>query len=84
MKPALESCPTPELRQVGLRIYVVALLREGQFSEAMAVIEREHLVIGADDLGRLAVLMRELGEPESAARIDELAKAPAPLSQFRS
>ncbi|HVJ88660.1 MAG TPA: M50 family metallopeptidase [Labilithrix sp.] len=84
LKPALESSTTQELRQIGLRIYLAALLREGRFAEVMDVVEREHRVIGAEDLSRLAETMSELGHAESAARIEVLAKAPSPLSQFRS
>lgn len=82
--PALATGGSPELRQVGLRIYVVALLKEGQWSDVMGVIERERAVIGAEDLGRYAQTMRDLGRDEDAARIAALVKAPAPLSEFRA
>ncbi|MBX3203706.1 MAG: site-2 protease family protein [Labilithrix sp.] len=84
LKPALETQASPELRQVGLRIYVVALLREGEWSEVMDVVERERRVIGSEDLGRFSQAMRELGRDKEAERIDELVKAPAPLSEFRA
>ncbi|MBX3212514.1 MAG: site-2 protease family protein [Labilithrix sp.] len=84
LKPALEAAGSSELRQVGLRIYVVALLKEGAWSEVMEVVERERRVIGAEDLSRYAQTMRELGRDEEAERIDALVKAPAPLNEFRA
>jgi len=84
LEPALATPASPDLRQVGLRIYVVALLKEGRWSDAMNVIERDRAVIGADDLGRYAQTMRELGRDAEADRIAELVKAPAPLSEFRA
>jgi Zn-dependent protease len=84
LKPALATDASSELRQVGLRIYVVALLREAAWTEAMSVIERERSVIGAEDLGRWSQAMRELGRATDADRIDELGKAPAPLTEFRA
>ena len=84
LEPALASAATPELRQVGLRIYVVALLKEARWTDAMNVIERERVVIGSEDLGHYAKMMRELGRDEDSARIEELGKAPAALSEFRA
>jgi stage IV sporulation protein FB len=84
LKPALTTGASSELRQVGLRVYVIALLKEAEWAEAMTVIEREHNVIGSEDLGRYSQAMRELGRETDAERIDELVKAPAPLSEFRT
>lgn len=84
LRPALATSASPELRQVGLRIYVVALLREGAWSEVMDVVERERRVIGSEDLSRYSQTMRELGRDAEAERIDALVKAPAPLSEFRA
>ncbi|OJY28543.1 MAG: hypothetical protein BGO98_05585 [Myxococcales bacterium 68-20] len=84
LRPALATPASADLRQVGLKIYVAALLREGAWSDVMDVVEREHKVIGAEDLSRVSQTMRELGREQDAARIDELVKAPAPLSEFRT
>ena len=84
LKPALATQASADLRQVGLRVYVVALLKEGAWSDVMEVVEREHNVIGAEDLSRVSQTMRELGREQDAERIDELVKAPAPLSEFRT
>jgi len=84
LQPALATAATSELRQVGLRIYVVALFQEAQWPEAMNVIERERSVIGAEDLGRYAARMRELGRDDDAERIEKLVDAPAQLSEFRA
>lgn len=84
LEPALATAASSDLRQVGLRIYVVALLKEGRWPDAMTVIERERAVIGPEDLGRYAQTMRELGRDAEADRIAELVKAPAPLSEFRA
>lgn len=84
LAPALGTDASGELRQVGLRIYVVALLRDGQWPGAMEVIERERNVIGNEDLSRYAQAMREIGRSEDAERIDGFVKAPAPLSEFRA
>jgi len=59
-------------------------LKEARWSDAMNVLERERAVIGAEDLGRYAQMMRELGRNEDSDRIEELVKAPAPLSEFRA
>ncbi len=84
LAPALAIDASPELRQVGLRIYVVALLKEAQWDDAMGVIERERAVIGPEDLSRYAQMMRDLGRNEDSARIEQLVQAPPPLSEFRA
>jgi Zn-dependent protease len=84
LRPALEMPATIDLKQIGLRVYVIALIREGVFGEAMAVIERERALIGTEDLGRYAQLMRELERPDDAAQIDELLKQPVPVTEFRA
>ena len=84
LKPALASGASTDLRQVGLRIYVAALLEERSWSDAMAVIERERRVIGTEDLTHWSQAMRQLGREADADRIDELVKVPAPLSEFRA
>ena len=84
LEPALATGASPELRQVALRIFVVSLLKEGRWSDAMGIIERERTVIGTEDLGRYAQTMRDLGRREEAERIAELVNAPAPLSEFRA
>lgn len=84
LEPALTSAASLELRQVGLRVYVVALLKEGKWPEAMDVIERERAVIGSEELLHYAQAMRQLGRDEEADRIAELVKAPAQLSEFRA
>ncbi len=84
LEPVLAGSASPDLRQVGLRIYVVALFKEARWTDAMAIIERERAVIGPEDLGRYAQTMRELGREGDADRIRELVNAPAPLSQFRT
>jgi Zn-dependent protease len=84
LQPALQSSGSGELRQVGLRIYVVALLEVSAWDEAMAVIERERNVIGAEDLGRFSRALRDLGRTAEAERVDELVKAPGPLAEFRA
>jgi Zn-dependent protease len=82
--PVLEAPASAELRQLGYRVYVAAMLSEGLWPEAMAIIERERGLFGTDELGRFAQTMRELGRGEDAARIEELGKPSAPLSEFRA
>lgn len=84
LAPALAVEGSPELRQVGLRIYVAAMLQEARWTDAMEVIARERKVIGAEDLSRYADAMREVGRDEDAQRIEAFANAPAPLSEFRA
>ena len=84
LRPALAMGGSVEIRQVALRVYVVALVRDGRWREVMDVIERERAVIGPEDLGRYAEGMRELGRREEAERIDELVRAPGALSAFRA
>lgn len=84
LKPVLVPEATAELRQVGLRIYVVSLMKAGLWADAMTVIERDRSLISAEDLGRYAQTMRELGRDDDADRIEMLGKAPAPLSEFRA
>lgn len=84
LRPALELPATVDLKQIGLRVYVIALIREGMFGEAMAVIERERALIGTEDLGRYAQLMRELERPEDAAHIDTLMGQAVPAADFRT
>lgn len=84
LRPALVPSASAELRQVGLRIYVVSMMKEGMWAEAMDVIERERAQISVDDLGYYAQTMREVGRRQDADRIEELGKSPAPLSEFRA
>lgn len=84
LKPALQVYGSIDVRRAALRMYIVALVRDGRFREVMEVIEHESAVIGPDDLGQYAQGMRELGRADDAERIDELVKAPAPLTAFRA
>lgn len=84
LEPVLASEASPELRQVALRVYVAAMFQQGRWSEAMAVIERERSVIGAEDLGFYAQRLREIGRVEDADRIDAFAKEPPAISEFRA
>lgn len=84
LKPALEAPASADLRRAGLKVYLAALLREGAWSDVMDVVERERSVIDPEDLGQVSRVMREVGRAQDAARIDELVKAPTPLSEFRS
>jgi Zn-dependent protease len=84
LQPALAAEASSDLRQVALRVYVAALLHNGDADEAMRVIERERTIIGSEDLAHHARAMRALGRTSEADRIDELVKAPAPLSEFRA
>jgi Zn-dependent protease len=83
LEPALVPSASADLRQVGLRVYVVSLMKEGLWPEALNVIERERQLINADDLSRYAETMREIGREEDATRIEAL-KAPPALSEFRA
>lgn len=84
LRPALTAPASAELRQVGLRVFVAALVDDGSFGEAMRVLERERSVIGVEDLSRWSVAMRDLGREDDAKRIDELVAAPAGLTEFRA
>lgn len=84
LRPELAAAASTDLKQVGLRVFLIALLRDGSFGEAMRVIERERAVIGPEDLARFSEAMRQLGRASDAERIDELVNVPAPLSEFRA
>jgi Zn-dependent protease len=84
LSPALATSATADLRQVGLRLYVVALLKDAQWSLALDVITRERETIGNEDLSRYAHTLRELGRAEDAERVSALVKAPPRLSEFRT
>jgi Zn-dependent protease len=85
LEPALQkNDASQELRQVGLRIYVIALLESAAWDKAMAVIERERKVMGAEDLARYARALRDLGRTAEAERVEVLGSAPAPLTEFRA
>lgn len=82
--PALGANASADLRQVGLRIYVASQLREAMWPEALATIEREHSLMAADDLERIAQVMRDAGRSEDADRVEALGKAEPPLRAFRA
>lgn len=84
LRPALGTPASSELRQVAVRLFLMALVDDGSFGEAMRVIERERALIGQDDLARWSAAMRELGRDDDAKRIDELGIAPPALSEFRA
>lgn len=73
LRPALASPTTsPELRQIGLRLFAYSLLIEGHWGELMPLLEQERAVIGRDELARYAHTARELGRAEEAAQIEAL------------
>lgn len=82
--PALGTNASADLRQAGVRIYVVSMLKEAMWPEAVATIERERAVIAADDLERYAKAMRDVGRGEDADRIEALGKAVPPMRAFRA
>lgn len=82
--PALAATGASELRPIGLRVFIIGLVRDERWREAMVVIERERDVLGPEELGRYADGMRDLGRDEEAARIDLLVRAPATLGEFRA
>lgn len=82
--PALATNASSELRQLGVRVYVVSLLKEGRWPEAVDTIERERSVMAADDLERFALAMREIGRSEDADRVEALRKAGPPIRAFRA
>jgi Zn-dependent protease len=77
LRPVLVPQASPELRQVGLRIYAYALLLEGNWGELMPLLEREREAIGVEELARFARTAHELGRPDEAAQIERLAEPPA-------
>jgi Zn-dependent protease len=83
LRPAMAIHASPDLRQVGVEMFLRALVLDGSFGEAMRVIERERALLGPEELARWSVAMRELGRDDDANRIDELVTAPA-LSEFRA
>lgn len=82
LAPTLVPSATPELFQVGLRIYVVALLKEARFDDALGVIERDRRFITTEDLALYTRTLRDMGRGEDADRLDALKPAPT-LSEFR-
>jgi Zn-dependent protease len=76
LRPALANGTTsPQLYQIGLRLFAYSLLIEGHWRELMPLLEREHAVIGKEELSRYARTARELGRQEEADRIEALAPA---------
>jgi Zn-dependent protease len=84
LRPALGPDVSADLRQLGVRVYIVSMMKEGMWGEAMEVIERERRVISAEDLDHYARTMRDAGRGQDAERIEALGRAPSPLSEFRA
>ncbi len=84
LQPALSTGASIDLRRVGLRLYVIALLEDARWEDAIAVMETERRQIALEDLDRWSGALRQIGRPADADRVDELRKAPAPLSEFRA
>lgn len=85
LEPALAGGEgSAELRQVGLRALIFALLAERRFEDAMAIAQRERATIGPEDLARHARALRELGREADAERMGALVAAPAPIAEFRA
>lgn len=73
----------PEVRRAGLEVYVVALIKEQRWSDAVHALERERNLIGKDDLGRYATMLRKAGRAAEADVVDALRTRPA-LDEFRA
>lgn len=84
LAPVLRPEASGELRQLGVRVQVVAMMKAGLWPEALDVMERERNLIGADELARFAQSMRDVGREQEAERAFALAKEPAPLASFRA
>ncbi len=84
LQPALAQPAASELRETGLEVYVVALMREARWDEALGVLTRERAVVGPERLRRFATFVRDAGRTADAEQIEALGKAPAPLSEFRA
>ena len=85
LQPAFVPGASTDVRQVGLRIWISALLTEGQASEAADLIERERILVPTEDLARYAKVLRDHGDTETADRVDSLQQVPSTeLAAFRT
>lgn len=72
LKPALTDAASADVRQVGVRIWISALLAQERGPEAASMIEREHAVIPDDEMAHYARVFRERGEAATALRLEQL------------
>lgn len=72
-----------DVRRAGLEVYVVALMKEQRWGDAVRTLERERSLIGGDDLGRYATMLRKAGRPAEAEAVDALRTRPA-FDEFRA
>ncbi len=78
LRPVLAPAASPELYQLGLRLFAYGLLLKGEWNELLPLLEREREKIGGEELARYAKTARELGKLDAASRIEALvARAPA-------
>lgn len=73
----------PDVRRAGLEVYVVALIKEQRWTDAVRTLDRERVLIGASDLGRYANMLRKAGRAEDADYIDHL-RSKASMNEFRA
>lgn len=84
LEPALRGAASPDLRQLGVRVYVAALLKDAMWPEAVSTLERERAVVPRDDLHHYASLLREVGQPDAATRVEALGQSVPALREFRA
>jgi Zn-dependent protease len=73
----------PDVKRAGLEVYIVALIKEERWTDAIRTLDRERSLIGASDLGRYANMLRKAGRSEDADYIDHL-RSKAAVNEFRA
>lgn len=71
VRPLL-AADSPDVRQTATRIFAYALLLEGQWSELLALLDRDRVLIGREELARYARTARQLGREDDATTIEGL------------
>lgn len=87
LRPVLVPQASEDLRAIALRIYCYALLIEGEWRELLPTLERNLVLIGAEEMTRYAKTARELGKNDEAAAIESLIakltpSVPRPANDF--
>jgi Zn-dependent protease len=82
LRPVIVPQASEDLRAIGLRVYSYALLLEGMWDELLPTLEKNALLIGAEEISRYARTARELGRKDEADRIDALVPRPRPANDF--
>lgn len=73
----------PDIRKAGLEVYLVALIKEERWTDAVRTLDRERTLIGHGDLGRYANMLRKAGRSEDADYIDHL-RSKAASNEYRA